>query len=161
MEQKDLFFGCQELNIEDIPSLSVSDISALSNVPMIDLTTASYDLGHQHGYRGLGVTYTAPSLSSLGPWTLNNSTDDDLEFNKVKIKADSIELPADSDIKFGDVSLKQTLKEIADRLAILIPDAKLEREYEELRQAREHYEHVKQKLTMLEKLKNTPVELPK
>ena len=161
MEQKDPFFGCQELTIPDIPSLSVSDISALSNVPINDLTSASYSLGHQHGYRGLGVTYTAPSLGPIGSWTMNNNTHDDLEFNKVKIKADSIEMPADSDIKFGDVSLKQTLKEIADRLAILIPDAKLEREYEELRQAREHYEHVKQKLTMLEKLKNTPVELPK
>jgi hypothetical protein len=43
----------------------------------------------------------------------------------------------------------------------LIPDARLEKEYEELRQAREHYQYVKKKLEMLEKLKNTPVELPK
>jgi ubiquinone biosynthesis protein UbiJ len=84
-----------------------------------------------------------------------------LEFNKVKIKADSIEMPADSDIKFGDVSLRTLLNDIADRLNVLIPDARLEKEYEELRQAREHYQYVKKKLEMLEKLKNTPVELPK
>ena len=161
MEQKDPFFGCQELTIPDIPSLSVSDISALSNVAINDLTSASYSLGHQHGYRGLGPTYTAPSHGAFGSWTMNNITHDDLEFNKVKIKADSIEMPADSDIKFGDVSLKTLLNDIADRLNVLIPDARLEKEYEELRQAREQYQYVKKKLEMLEKLKNTPVELPK
>jgi propanediol dehydratase small subunit len=155
------FFGSQELTISDIPSLSVSDISALSHVPINDLTTGSYTLGHQHGFCVPNVTYTGPSLNSFGSWTMNNITHDDLEFNKVKIKSDSIEMPADSDIKFGDVSLKTLLNDIADRLNVLIPDDRLEKEYEELRQAREHYEHVKQKLTVLEKLKNTPVELPK
>jgi hypothetical protein len=156
LEQKDPFFDQQGLTIPDIPSLSVSDISALNNVPINDLT-ASYSLGHQHGYHGLGVTYTAPSHGAFGSWTLNDST----ETNRVKINADSIDMPADSDIKFGDVSLKTLLNDIADRLNVLVPDARLEKEYEELRQAREHYQYVKKKLEMLEKLKNTPVELPK
>jgi hypothetical protein len=157
VESKDTFFSSKELTLQDIPSLSVSDISALSNVQLNDLTT----LGHQQGFRGPAVTYTGPSLGSLGSWSMNNTTHDDLEFNKVKIKADSIEMPADSDIKFGDVSLRTLLNDIADRLNVLIPDARLEKEYEELRQAREHYQYVKKKLEMLEKLKNTPVELPK
>jgi hypothetical protein len=157
VESKDTFFSSKELTLQDIPSLSVSDISALSNVQLNDLTT----LGHQQGFRGPNVTYTGPSLGSLGSWSMNNTTHDDVEFNKVKIKADSIEMPADSDIKFGDVSLRTLLNDIADRLNVLIPDARLEKEYEELRQAREHYQYVKKKLEMLEKLKNTPVELPK
>ena len=127
----------------DIPSLSVSDISALNDTTFTGNGSYVYT----------SSTYTSPNYTyNPGPWTIS----DDLT-----IKEKGIQLEDGADIKFGDVSLKQTLKEIADRLAILVPDVKLEREYEELRQAREHYEHVKQKLTMLEKLKNTPVELPR
>ena len=127
----------------DIPSLSVSDISALNDTTVTGNGSYVYS----------SPTYTSPTYTyNPGPWTIS----DDLT-----IKEKGIQLEDGADIKFGDVSLKQTLKEIADRLAILVPDVKLEREYEELRQAREHYEHVKQKLTMLEKLKNTPVELPR
>ena len=127
----------------DIPSLSVSDIGALNDTTFTGNGSYVYS----------SPTYTSPTYTyNPGPWTIS----DDLT-----IKEKGIQLEDGADIKFGDVSLKQTLKEIADRLAILVPDVKLEREYEELRQAREHYEHVKQKLTMLEKLKNTPVELPR
>ena len=127
----------------DIPSLSVSDISALNDTTFTGNGSYVYS----------SSTYTSPTYTyNPGPWTISHD---------LTIKEKGIQLEDDADIKFGDVSLKQTLKEIADRLAILVPDVKLEREYEELRQAREHYEHVKQKLTMLEKLKNTPVELPK
>ena len=127
----------------DIPSLSVSDISALNDTTFTGNGSYVYT----------SSTYISPTYTyNPGPWTIS----DDLT-----IKEKGIQLEDGADIKFGDVSLKQTLKEIADRLAILVPDVKLEREYEELRQAREHYEHVKQKLTMLEKLKNTPVELPR
>lgn len=127
----------------DIANLSVADISALND------TTYSGN----GSYTYLGPTYTSPSYTyNPGPWTISDD---------IRTKASDIQLEDGADIKLGDVSLKQTLKEIADRLAILVPDAKLEREYEELRQAREHYEHVKQKLTVLEKLKNTPVELPR
>ncbi len=127
----------------DIASLSVSDIGALN---------ATVFTGNG-SYNYTSPTYTSPTYTyNPGPWTISND---------YISKTQDIQLEDGADIKLGDVSLKQTLKEIADRLAILVPDAKLEREYEELRQAREHYEHVKQKLTVLEKLKNTPVELPK
>ncbi len=125
----------------DIASLSVSDIGALN---------ATVFTGNG-SYNYTSPTYTSPTYTyNPGPWTISND---------YISKTQDIQLEDGADIKLGDVSLKQTLKEIADRLAILVPDAKLEREYEELRQAREHYEHVKQKLTVLEKLKNTPVEL--
>ena len=127
----------------DIASLSVSDIGALN---------ATVFTGNG-SYNYTSPTYTSPTYTyNPGPWTISND---------YISKTQDIQLEDGADIKLGDVSLKQTLKEIADRLAILVPDVKLEREYEELRQAREHYEHVKQKLTVLEKLKNTPVELPK
>ena len=127
----------------DIASLSVSDIGALN---------ATVFTGNG-SYNYTSPTYTSPTYTyNPGPWTISND---------YISKTQDIQLEDGADIKLGDVSLKQTLKEIADRLAILVPDVKLEREYEELRQAREHYEHVKKKLTVLEKLKNTPVELPK
>lgn len=130
----------------DLGSLSVADIDALDSVTIPSLTTAQLNTLS-------GLTYTSPTYTyNPGPWTIG----DDL-----RARNSDIQLDPGADIKFGDVSLKQTLAEIAERLAILVPDAKLEQEYEELRQAREHYEHVKQKLTMLEKLKNTPVELPR
>ncbi len=133
----------RDLPSVDIASLSVSDIGALN---------ATVFTGNG-SYNYTSPTYTSPTYTyNPGPWTISND---------YISKTQDIQLEDGADIKLGDVSLKQTLKEIADRLAILVPDAKLEREYEELRQAREHYEHVKQKLTVLEKLKNTPVELPK
>ena len=133
----------RDLPSVDIASLSVSDIGALN---------ATVFTGNG-SYNYTSPTYTSPTYTyNPGPWTISND---------YISKTQDIQLEDGADIKLGDVSLKQTLKEIADRLAILVPDAKLEREYEELRQAREHYEHVKQKLTVLEKLKNTPVELPR
>ena len=133
----------RDLPSVDIASLSVSDIGALN---------ATVFTGNG-SYNYTSPTYTSPTYTyNPGPWTISND---------YISKTQDIQLEDGADIKLGDVSLKQTLKEIADRLAILVPDVKLEREYEELRQAREHYEHVKQKLTVLEKLKNTPVELPK
>lgn len=71
---------------------------------------------------------------------------------------DDLVLSEESDIKIGSMSLKETLAEISKHLGMLIPDKKLEKEYQELKEAREHYEHVKKKLETLEKLKNTPIE---
>lgn len=146
MEEKDRFVCPTDLQIDDISSLAISDISALNSI------NTSYD----HGFAHTGITYTGPSFNNYSFPSLGTTSN----VNNVKINAD-IDLPDDGDIKFGDVSLRKTLAEIADRLAILVPDAELEREYEELRQAREHYEYVKTKLQMLEKLKKTPVELPR
>lgn len=78
--------------------------------------------------------------------------------SKVKITGEGIEMDEDADINFGDMSLKNMLKDLREMLNVLVPDPKLEKEYEELRQAREHYEYVREKLRMLEKLKNTPIE---
>jgi len=146
MEHKNPYHGYTEFEIDDLANLSVSDIGALTSAPM-----PSISLGHGFGHSG--IDYSTPAYSyNPGQWTISND---------YTSRTHDIQLEDGADIKLGDVSLKQTLKEITDRLAILVPDAKLEREYEELRQAREHYEHVKQKLIVLEKLKNTPVELPK
>ena len=148
MEDKNPYHGYTEFEIDDLANLSVADIGALTSTPM-----PSISLGHGHGFSHSGIGYTGPGYSyNPGQWTISND---------YTSRTHDIQLEDGADIKLGDVSLKQTLKEIADRLAILVPDVKLEREYEELRQAREHYEHVKQKLTVLEKLKNTPVELPR
>ena len=66
---------------------------------------------------------------------------------KVNIDSTGIQINDDADLKIGDMSLKDTLQAIQDRLAILTPDpAKLEK-YAALKQAYEHYR-------LLEKLCN-------
>jgi hypothetical protein len=52
-------------------------------------------------------------------------------------KADTIE--AKSDIKIGDVSIKELLETIMKRLAILQPDPTKLEKYEALRKAYDHY----------------------
>lgn len=169
MKEQDRFYGYSDLNVADIPSLSVSDISALDSLPEMQIDADSFKLGPEFNHTNIGTITTNNAWShgvytwtgqGTSPYTsVHPATGQD--FGKVQINGTGIEMAAEADIKFGDVSLKETLAEIAERLAILVPDAKLEREYEELRLAREHYEYVKSKLQMLEKLKKTPVELPR
>lgn len=66
---------------------------------------------------------------------------------KVNIDSHGIQISDDADLKIGDMSLKDTLQAIQDRLAILTPDpAKMEK-YAALKAAYEHYK-------MLERLCN-------
>ena len=75
-------------------------------------------------------------------WTVNtNST-----FSQnVRITGKEILLDEDADIKFGDASLMETLREIQSQLAILTPDSKLEEEFEELRACAQEYERLRTK----------------
>ena len=57
----------------------------------------------------------------------------------VNITNSGIELGDTGDIKLGEVSLKETLHTIQERLAILVPDPKKLKKYEALKQAYEHY----------------------
>lgn len=57
----------------------------------------------------------------------------------VNIHQRGIDMEASADIKIGDQSLKEFMKAVSDRLAILVPDpAKLEK-YAALKAAYEHY----------------------
>jgi len=56
-----------------------------------------------------------------------------------------VQLDADADIKFGEASLMETLREIQSQLGMLTPDPKLEAEFEELRACAQEYERLRAK----------------
>lgn len=66
--------------------------------------------------------------------------------SKVNITSEGLNLAEDTDIKFGNVSLKETLESINSRLAILVPNPKLESEFDELKQLAEQYRELEKKL---------------
>mgnify|MGYP000397210034 FL=1 len=55
----------------------------------------------------------------------------------------------DADIEINGVSLKQTLEDIQQRMAILQPNPELEKEFKELREIRQQY--IKLERNLLEK----------
>jgi len=61
------------------------------------------------------------------------------------IQGKIVQLDADADIKFGEASLMETLREIQSQLGMLTPDPKLEKEFEELRACAQEYERLRAK----------------
>ena len=61
------------------------------------------------------------------------------------IQGKIVQLDADADIKFGDASLMETLREIRSQLGILTPDPKLEAEFDELKACAQEYERLRAK----------------
>ena len=55
----------------------------------------------------------------------------------------------DADIEINGISLKQTLEDIQQRMAILQPNPELEKEFKELREIRQQY--IKLERNLLEK----------
>lgn len=116
-----------------------------------DITISSADLNWgstgQYQISNTSLGYALPNIGSLS-W--------DEPKTSVHISEKGLDLPEDADISIGGVSLKKTLEDLARRVEILVPDPALEREYEELRQARENYDRVREKLEMLEVLRKSP-----
>lgn len=103
--------------------------------------------------------FSIPTLNaaSISPsYTWSGLSDYSGHNPKVHITNQGINLDAEADIRIGGISIKKSLEDISRRLEILIPDPRLEREYEELKQARENYERIREKLEMLEVLKKAP-----
>lgn len=82
------------------------------------------------------VGYTVP-LTITG--SSNYSYSSDIQVGKTRI--------TDDDIMFGNVSLKSVILKFEERLAILIPNPKIEAEFEELKVLREQYIELEKKLT--------------
>lgn len=61
--------------------------------------------------------------------------------------AKEMQMPADGDIKFGNVSLKDFMETVSRRLAMLTPNPKLEAEWDELRTLGEAYRALEKDLT--------------
>ena len=61
------------------------------------------------------------------------------------IQGKLLQMEESADIKFGDASLMETLREIRSQLAMLTPDPKLEAEFEELKACAQEYERLRTK----------------
>jgi hypothetical protein len=68
--------------------------------------------------------------SATGQYVVNTSVG---PARSTSIQGKTVQLDADADIKFGNDSLMETLREIRSQLGMLTPDPKLESEFDELR----------------------------
>ena len=64
---------------------------------------------------------------------------------KVIIQGKQLQLDQNADIRFGDTSLMETLREIKTQLGMLTPDPQLEAEFDELRVCAQEYERLRTK----------------
>ena len=129
-----------------------------SNVNTITLPSPSTTFT----YSGMGATVggitTINNINSNTQWatgtsgyTFNNT----ITPNTVNISTTGIEMAAGTDIKIDGHSLKEFMKKMEQRLAILVPDPKKLEKFEALKKAYEHYK------TMESLCFDEPIEAPK
>jgi len=81
-----------------------------------------------------GVTGTSYSGNTFSYATIGN-----YDSSKVNIDADCVQIKEGGDLKIGNVSIRDFIQRMEERLAILVPDpAKLEK-FEALKRAYDHY----------------------
>ncbi len=95
--------------------------------------------------------YTSASMPDYTFPTMALSPTEDIAQQNVFSMSHSIEGKmevhgADADIEINGVSLKNTLSDIQERLAILQPNPELEKEFQELRELREQYKQLEKNL---------------
>lgn len=101
------------------------------------------------GASGAGLTYT--TATGAGSWATSINQPFYTTQPKVQI--------TDKDIELDGLSLRQTLLDLQARMAIMVPNPKLEAEFEELRALADRYRELERKLleqkAMWETLKKT------
>ncbi|MDC0862865.1 hypothetical protein OAP74_00140 [bacterium] len=123
-------------------------INADGLVTHIENNTLSGDLSEYEAIEDLEFDYTSPptyqSISPTEDVATSNifSMSHDID-GKMRISGD------DADIEINGISLKQTLEDIQQRMAILQPNPELEKEFKELREIRQQY--IKLERNLLEK----------
>jgi hypothetical protein len=130
----------------DTVTLSPSTYS----VDLSGMTTSTITLPSSSTYYGAGATVGGiTSINSINsPWhtgtvpvtgTTGYTYNTSVTPNTVNITSNGIDMAAGTDIKVDGKSLKEFMKKMEQRLAILVPDpAKLEK-FEALKKAYEHY----------------------
>ena len=118
-------------------------INADGLVTHIENNTLSGDLSEYEAIEDLEFDYTTtyhtspyllPTLSPTEDMATSNifSMSHDID-GKMRITGD------EADIEINGISLKQTLEDIQQRMAILQPNPELEKEFKELREIRQKY----------------------
>ena len=129
-----------------------------SNVNTITLPSPSTTFT----YSGMGATVggitTINNINSNTQWATGSSGytfNNTITPNTVNISTTGIEMAAGTDIKIDGHSLKEFMKKMEQRLAILVPDPKKLEKFEALKKAYEHYK------TMESLCFDEPIEEPK
>jgi hypothetical protein len=131
--------GTDTITFGDIDSLTSSSMTTIT-LPntLSNVTYQGATVGGINSINTTGVGYHNPTWSTGTNYTINSG------FNShgtstVQINTDGIEMAAGTDIKVDGQSLKEFMKKMEQRLAILVPNpAKLEK-FEALKKAYEHY----------------------
>lgn len=107
----------------------------------VDLNTCKVT---QADPRSLTVSIPVSNSTSLtSPWT----TSAGINTGRVRI--------TDQDIELDGLSLRDTLKKLHERMAIMVPNPELEKDFEQLRELRRQYEALEQELSEKVQVWNT------
>ena len=125
--------------IDTIDTITLTGSDQYSNINTITLPSSStFTYG---GSIGSGIT-TINNINSNTQWTTGTSGytfNNAITPNTVSISTDGINMAAGTDIKIDGQSLKEFMKKMEQRLAILVPDPKKLEKFEALKKAYEHY----------------------
>jgi hypothetical protein len=94
------------------------------------------------------TTFTTSAITSPGTVTIAG-------YDHWKQLPKNINLDMDSDIIFGDTSLRATLDKINSRLAVLQPNPELESQWQQLKQLGDQYRELEIKLLEKQKMWET------
>jgi len=115
-------------NFDDL----MSDPYSIGNISLAPLLTGATNSPQGSIYN----LTTASSTYSIAPSTSMNP--------KIHLGATGIKMDAECDIEIGETSLKEFMNKIEQRLALLIPNSKLEKEWHELKDLGDRYRELEQ-----------------
>ena len=100
---------------------------------------------------GIGPHYQFDNSPYIAPPVVAISPSQDIGYNNIYSMSHDIDgkmriTGDDADIEINGVSLKQTLEDIQQRMAILQPNPVLEKEFKELREIRQKYMQLERNL---------------
>jgi hypothetical protein len=110
----------------------------LSSMSTGTITLPSSSTYYSHGATVGGIT-TINNISSNNQWATGYTLNNTITPPSVNISTDGIDMAAGTDIKIDGKSLKEFMKKMEQRLAILVPDPKKLEKFEALKKAYEHY----------------------
>ena len=122
-------------DLKDI-TLTSGDVDSWSEYNMSDLN-ATWLSG---GSGGSGYTYTTTGTGASNPWIATGTN----ASNTLSVQGDA---EFDGDITVRGRSLAEFMESVEHRLNILRPNAKLEAEWDQLRELGEQYRKLEQQLT--------------
>ena len=124
--------------IDTLDTITLTGSDQYSNINTITLPSSTFTYG---GAIGSGIT-TINNINSNSQWTTGTSgytINSGYNSGTVNISTNGIDMAAGTDIKIDGKSLKEFMKKMEQRLAILVPDPKKLEKFEALKKAYEHY----------------------